>query len=289
MTPKTLSSALADAVEAVAPSLLQIRGPRRSGSAIACSEHHALTAAHLVGQVAPPVLLADGTPAEARLLGVAPALDLALIEIDGPLQPVRWDEATRRVGEIALPVASGPRAALGLIGRLGGPWRTPAGAPVDRWIEVDGSLPPGFSGGALVATDGSVIGMNTHRIVRGGTTLPASTLLAAMEAILARGSVEPGYLGIGCAAATLTPDQAEAAGQTQALLVVAVSPDSPAQSALTVGDIVLRVADTAVHNVAALRNALAQRGPGDSIALDVLSALQVERRTVTLGCRPTEG
>ena len=284
MSFSQLSNGLADAVASVAPSLYGLIGRRRSGTAVSVGENRAITAAHLLGKATGTLALPDGGTTEARVVGVSPALDLALLEVDTALPALSWSD-TLRVGQLVVPVGFGPRASLGLVARLGGPWRTPPGAEVDRWIEVDGTLPAGFSGGPLVGPDG-VVGVNTHRLVRGGTTLSAATVQATIARLEAHGTVEPGFLGIGAATATLTKGQAAAASQDEALLVVAVEPGSPAEGALTVGDIVLRVDGTEVRGVRTLRGALTGLGAGHTATLDVLVGDTVESRSVTLGARP---
>ena len=191
-----------------------------------------------------------------------------------------------RVGHLVVPVAYGPRAALGLLSQIGGPWRTAHGAEVDAWIEVDGSLPRGFSGGPLLSANGQVLGMNTHKLARGGTTLPTSTLKRVVALLESRGTVEPGYLGIGGAAATLTQDQAAIAKQPHALLVVAVEPGSPAEGVLTVGDILLEIGGKSATNVAELRATLTGLGAGKQVSVAVLTGSGVEQRSLTLATRP---
>ncbi len=285
MSFSNLSNGLADAVASVAPSLYGLVSRRRTGTAVSVGDNRAITAAHLVRKSSGTLALPDGGTTEARVIGVAPALDLALLETGAGLPAVTWNDGVR-VGNLVVPVGFGPRATLGLIARLGGAWRTPPGAEVDRWIEVDGTLPAGFSGGPLVGPDG-VIGLNTHRLVRGGTTLPASTVRATIARLEVHGTVEPGFLGIGAATATLTKDQSAAGGQDEALLVVAIEPSSPAEGVLTVGDIVLRVDGTEVRGVRSLRGALTGMGAGHEATLDVLVGDTVEQRGVTLGSRPS--
>jgi S1-C subfamily serine protease len=278
-----LSDDLAGAIAAITPHLLASRGRRGHSTLIAVDAHHAIGSAHnlrRLGQVT-----YQGHEVAAALVGRHPGLDLALVRVDTELQPVRWAELPQ-VGHLVLPVGVGPRASLGFVGRVAGPWHTPQGAEVSAWIEVDGHLPPGLSGGPLLASDGAVIGMNTRRLVRGGTTLPAATLQTAVEALQQRGSVDPGFLGIGGATATLTDSQATTAGQDEALLVVAVEPGSPADGVLAAGDIVLAIADTEVRGIASLRAVLDAHAPGSQLALSVLDGDTVVQREVTLGARP---
>ncbi len=281
---RALSDELAAAVAAIQPSLAQHRGRRGTSTLFAIDEHHAVGSAHglrRLGEVS-----VGGHAVDAHVVGRAQGLDLALVRVDAAMAPTRWAPLPQ-VGHLVLPVAAGPRATLGLIAAVGGEWHSPHGAAIDAWIEVDGTLPPGFSGGPLLAADGGVIGMNTRRLVRGGTTLPASTVDAAVQALLARGSVDPGFLGIGAARATLTDEQAAVAGQAAALLVVAVEPGSPAEGVLTVGDIVLSVAGQPVEGVPSFRAVLDAHAPDTEVALAVLQGDTVVTRSATLATRPS--
>jgi len=280
-----LSQSLADAVAHIEPSLLSHRGRRFHTTLFAVDEQHAIGSAHALRRLHEVFL--GGHKVDATLVARSPDLDLGLVRIGSgtPLTPVTFAEVPR-VGELVVPVAAGPRATLGMVSEVGGPWTTARGQEISAWIEVDGALPPGFMGGPLLAADGRVIGMNTRRLARGGTTIPAATLREAIDTLLQRGSTDPGFLGIGGATATLTADQAAAAGQTEALLVVAVEPDSPADGTLIVGDIVLDVGGTAVAGIASLRRELDGHGPGSEVSLRVLGPDGPVERTVTLGSRP---
>lgn len=279
-----LSNDLAAAVAASRPSLLAHRTRRGHGTLFAIDAHHAVGSAH--GLRRPGRFALDGHDIDAEVVGRHRGLDLAVVRVDVELPAVTWAELPE-VGHLVLPVAAGPQATLGLVSAVGGPWHSPRGAGVDAWLEVDGSLPRGFSGGPLLAADGGVIGMNTRRLVRGGTTLPAATVRAAVEALLARGTVEPGFLGVGATRATLTEEQAEAADQPMALLVVAVEPGSPAEGVVTVGDIVLTVGGEPVTGVPSLRRVLDGHGPEEEVVLALLVGGEVVERSVKLGERPS--
>lgn len=285
MSLENLSTSLADAVEAVTPSLLGV--PHRHGVAtLTAIQPHLLVGTSILARRPPEqALLPNGEVVAIRFVGASIGLDLAVFSTEDELTPVTWSDDLR-VGNLVVPVGYGPRATLGLVSQLGGAWVTSTGHAVDRFIHVDGSLPRGFGGGPLVAADGRVVGINVRRLVQGGTTLSPKTVQQAAEALSKRGSVDPGFLGVGGATATLTPAQAGVANQAEALLVIAVEPGSPADGTLDVGDIVLRVDGQVVQGVNTLRTALTGHGPGTEVALDVLSAGAVATRTVTLGERP---
>ena len=58
---------------------------------------------------------------------------------------------------------------MGIASAIGDEWRGPTGGRFQRYLQADVAMPPGFSGGPLIATDGSVLGMNTSGSLRAAT------------------------------------------------------------------------------------------------------------------------
>jgi len=127
----------------------------------------------------------------------------------------------------------------------GGAWRTRDGGRIDAIIEVDAHLPPGFSGGPLLATDGRALGMNTSRLVRGGTTIPHATLARVVGEILAHGTVRRPRLGV-----AVHPVE-------RGVVVLSVQNCSAAESAgIIVGDVVEAINDSPLRDPHSLREIL---------------------------------
>ena len=256
-----LNDQLADLVDAVAPSLVGVRGTRRFASGVIWDDHHVVTTAHAVGRSGATTLtLPDGTSAPATVVGRDRATDLALLHTDATLPaPAPWADGALRVGHLVL-VAGRPgrsaRATLGMVSAVSETtWHTPLGGHVDRFVEVDANLPPGFSGGPLVDATGAVVGLNTRGLVRGGATLPTATVRRVVEAITERGDLRPGYLGV-----IIQP--AERDGQT-GLLVTGLAKDGPAARAgLQPGDLIVEVQGQPTATVESLAAAL--HGTADS-------------------------
>src|SRR4029453_420552 len=98
-----------------------------------------------------------------------------------------------RVGHLVLALGRPGRtvqATLGIVSALGGAWRTPAGGQIDRYLQTDVVMYPGFSGGPLVDAAGQVVGLNTSAMLRGvSLTVPVATLRRVVEMLLAHGRV----------------------------------------------------------------------------------------------------
>src|SRR5262249_25619444 len=125
--------------------------------------------------------IAGGQTLAAKLAGRDPRSDLAVLTIDGAGIPVanNAEPSSARVGRLVLSIGRADgltSASLGIIGLIGGPWRTWRGALIDKLIRPDIGLYHGFSGGPLVDAMGLVLGINTAGLSRSSAlTIPAST------------------------------------------------------------------------------------------------------------------
>src|SRR5512142_2309575 len=163
-----LSDALADAAEKAGKATVLVNARRRMpASGIAYAADLVLTADHIVEREDEiTVTLADGTEIPAKVAGRDAGSDLAVLKLERSLTAVA--EATKspaRLGQIALvlgrPSADGVEASLGTVSAIGGPIRTGRGGMLATYIRTDSISYPGFSGGPLVAADGTVLGINT--------------------------------------------------------------------------------------------------------------------------------
>lgn len=295
MQANELSQSLANAVEAAAPSIVLVHGRRHGSSGILFSADGAettlvVTAAHALHRAEGlAVSLGDGSQLGATLVGVDPSTDLALLRI-AEARPAATlaAEDGQRIGEVVLSVGRTPfglRAAFGIVAGLAGAWQTARGGRVERYINVDGSLPPGLSGGALLSASGAVIGMNSSGLTRGGGTLPVVTLIRIVKQLLAHGSVGQAWVGLGVQPAPLAGNPA-AGDQASGLLIVSLTPDSPAAtSGLRLGDVVVAVDGKPVGHGAELRAILQATEPGMVLTLAVLRGEALLSVPVTVGKR----
>jgi S1-C subfamily serine protease len=297
---RSLSDDLAAIVRAATPSLVRVRGARRPATATLWrADGLAVLAAHVLGPRDEGTVEVGGESVAARVIGRAPSVDLALLKLDladAPLLERREADQALAVGELVVSLGHpGPSvgAALGMLSTLGDAWRPGRrgrhhdhGPRIDAFIDVDGGLPAGFSGGPLVDVDGKLIGINTHGLIRGGTTLPLATVDRIVEALLERGSGPMGYLGVAVQRAPLQPERSTAAGQEAGLLVTSLVDDGPGQDGgILVGDVLLTVAGDAVDSVGGLFEALAGRGDTE-VAVTLMRGDRPETLTMQAGVRP---
>lgn len=284
-TLSDLSSQLADTVAGAEPSVLAVRGPRHTRSAVAWSETLALTTSRGLRRGTERELVdASGANHVATVVGRDRSLGLALLRVDaGGLAPLTWSSAEPRVGGLVVAVSrgeSGVRATLGMVSAVGGGWRTRWGGTVARYLEVDGTLPRGGSGGPLLDAGGAAIGLNTAGLLPGGTTLPHETLAHTVASLQRTRADDPGYLG-------LSTVPVEPPGHTGGLLVVRVDPDGPCAAAgVLLGDVLLSVGGHSVSGVHELVALLAQLGAGAEAPLELLRGGEPLTVPFTLTKRP---
>jgi S1-C subfamily serine protease len=179
------------------------------------------------------------------------------------------------------------RARLGLLSAVAEGWRTPGGAEIERYIEIDTGPAVGFSGGPVVDVKGAVLGMRTSGLLRRtALALPALTVRRVVETLVTHGRVRRGYLGIGTHPVRLPGAVRQDAGRDTGLLLLSVEPGSPAEQAgLLLGDVVLRFGETAVGQADDLLGLLSADRIGIALPAQVLRAGAVRVVNVVIGER----
>jgi S1-C subfamily serine protease len=165
---------------------------------------HVLTNAHVVdGAAALSVTLDHGVKASARIVGLDPVLDVALIRVDGPhpLPVARLgDSSTVRVGDeviaIGNPIGLDQTMTRGIVSGLN---RTIPGISDEPMIQTDAPINPGNSGGPLVDRCGQVIGLNTlisEDAQSIGFAVPINAARAVLRELREAGRVVRPWIGL---------------------------------------------------------------------------------------------
>jgi S1-C subfamily serine protease len=295
MRLQELSESVAGIVERAARWVVRVEGRRRgpssgvvwSAEGVVATAHHVLERDEEIG-----VGLPDGAAVKAGVIGRDPATDVALLRVPpGALEAPPWAEPEgRRPGELVLALSRpgrSARARLGVLHAVAGEWRAAGGARVAAHLESDIGVQLGFSGGLLLAADGRALGMNTTGLLRGAAlAVPAPTLRRVAGALLERGRVRRGFLGLGTQPVPLTPDLVEATGQAAALLVVSVQPDAPAfRAGLRLGDALLTADGAPLRHPGELLPFLDEDRVGRPLRLRMLRAGEARELTLTVGER----
>jgi S1-C subfamily serine protease len=292
-TLTTFSDALADAVDAASPAVVQIRGCRRPTSGVVFGTDAVLTAGRSLGREnGARVKTPDGRTLDAELAGWDPTTHLAVLRVpDLNLTPTTPASAPARVGHLAIAVgrswSNAVTATIGNVAVIGGPMPTGRGRALERVIRTSAPMHRGFAGGALVSTAGEVIGVATAAEIRGlGVVIPADIAWKAAREILERGQVKQGYLGVAAQAVELGVPQRGEDGPAQALLVIGITPDSPAEQAgLLVGDLLTSVDGVVTDSVDRLLESLSGDRVGQAVPVGVIRGGRREQVSVTVGER----
>jgi serine protease Do len=256
-----------------------------------------LTNFHVAGSATKmEVTLADGSRHPARLVGGDPKTDLAVIHIAAgrPLPHVTFgDSDALEVGEWVVAIGA-PRALEKSVtqGIISAKHRTNISEPgaYQDFLQSDAPINPGNSGGPLLNLQGQVIGVNAAIATESGGfegigfTIPSKIAVYVANALLARGKVERGWLGVSIR--DLTPELAkEAHVETlSGALVADVLKGGPAQKAgLKKNDVVIGYQGKVIPDSSALRNEVAQTPVGEEARLTVLRSGRKEEMTVKIG------
>ncbi len=292
----SLSNSLADIVNAVAPSVVQVQGRRRPGSGLVCSENVVLTMASTLGRNdGLRVRTQDGRALEAELVGWDPATNLAVLRASGLNAPALPPSAAApRTGHFAIAVARSwsnvVTATSGLVSIIGGPLRTGRRASIETIIRTSAPMHDGFAGGAFVDASGGLIGVATAATIRGlGVVIPASIAWHTAATLQQHGQIKRGYLGIASQPVQRPDWQRSADGRAGALLVVHVTQDSPAAAAgVMVGDVIVEFDGQRVESPEDLLDLLVGDRVGRQVILQLVRGGAAASVTIAVGERPTE-
>jgi serine protease Do len=205
------------------------------------------------------VNFSDGTQVPAKLIGVDPDSDVAVLRVDAKnlLAAPIGTSSDLLIGETVIAVGNpfglSGTVTTGVVSALGRSVPSKeAGRTFTDFIQTDASINPGNSGGPLLNIEGRVIGINTmiYANAQGiGFAIPVDRAKKVIQDILRYGQVRSAW--IGAVTATITPEEARRTGlrASRGALVARVISGSPAAAAgLKPGDIITAVAGKPVDS-----------------------------------------
>ena len=288
------SNAVIDVTERVGPAVVRVEtGPKVKtprtraglGSGIVISpDGLVLTNSHVVGS-AKEIRLHDveGIVTDARVLGVDPDTDLALLRADGA-RDLRYaslgNSKKLRRGQLVVaignPLGFESTVTAGVVSALGRSIRSVSGRTIEDVIQTDAALNPGNSGGPLVSSSAEVIGINTA-IISGAQgicfAVASNTAQFVLSEIIRHGYVRRAYVGVAGQTAPIPRRHAVVAGidNKMGALLAQIEPDGPAaQAGLLPGDVVIRLDGVEINGVDDLIRALDRDRIDRRLAMDVL-------------------
>ncbi|MCR9222207.1 MAG: DegQ family serine endoprotease [Alphaproteobacteria bacterium] len=249
-----------------------------SADGVVVTNHHVIAGADKIR-----VVLADRREFDAETLLSDERTDIAVLrlqDVDKALPAAtlgRSDDL--EVGDLVLaignPFGVGQTVTSGIVSGLA---RTSVGiTDIQSFIQTDAAINPGNSGGALVALDGTVVGVNTAIFSRSGGSMgigfavPVDMARTVVAAAVEGRELQRPWLGF--AGRDVDADMAEALGMPapRGVIVESVSPGGPADRAgLEAGDIVVSIGDRPIADGQSLRFRLATRGVGSAVDIGYL-------------------
>ncbi len=265
------------------------------GSGVVISaDGYVLTNSHVVGEgeVEVTVGMVDKRELRAKVIGVDPSTDLALLKVDARgLPTVPWGDSSRlKVAEWVLAIGNpfqlNSTVTLGIISALG---RANVGiAAYEDFIQTDAAINPGNSGGALINARGELIGINTAIFSQSGGyqgigfAVPSNLARRVVDDLTKYGVVRRGSIGY-FEAQPLTSQVASElrAPSTDGLVVMRISQRSPAyQAGLRPGDVILGLNGKPITDAAAFMRTIADAPVGSRVSVEILR--DARRQTLTV-------
>lgn len=233
----------------------------------------------------------DGTQRPARLVGVDPDSDLAVLRVDarGLRAAAIGTSSDLMIGETVVAVGNpfglSGTVTTGVVSALGRSVPSKeAGRTYTDFIQTDASINPGNSGGPLLNIEGRVIGINTAIYAQAqgiGFAIPVDRARKIIQDLLRYGSVHSSW--IGAVTATATPEEAKrlGLGSGKGAIVARVFSDSPAEAAgLKTGDVITSAGDKAIDSREAFSTYAATAAAGQPLSLTVARKGASTRLTV---------
>ena len=238
------------------------------------------------------VMLSNGKTVNARIIGTDATTDLAVLSIDSSYvtQTAEFgDSKSLQAGQTVIAVGSplgSEYASTVTQGIISAPARTitTSSANQQTVIQTDAAINPGNSGGALVNSAGQVIGINSMKLsqssdgtsVEGmGFAIPSNEVVTIVNQLVKKGKIVRPQLGVKVIALQGIPSSYRKhlnikSNLKNGIYVDSVTKHSAAATAgIKAGDVIIKVDNKAVSDVASLHSILYNHKVGDRVTLTV--------------------
>lgn len=258
-----------------------------SGSGVIISKDGYIVTNHHVidGAKDIEVTLNDKRTYKAEVVGTDPATEVALVKIKendlpymtyGNSESVKVGEWVLAVGNpfnLESTVTAGIISAKGRNHIINGRKN-----PIESFIQTDAAVNPGNSGGALVNTNGELIGINTAIVSNGGGSyvgysfaIPVNIVKKVVGDLIEYGAVQRAYIGV-----SLTDINSKFAKENNlkqlkgAYVTNLVAGGSGEEAGIRSGDVITSIQDVPVNSVSELHEQIAKYRPGDKVNVSLI-------------------
>ncbi len=228
------------------------------------------------------VVFSDGEKVEAKLVWFDDTLDLAVVKVDEiGLSAIEFGNSDNvKVGDRAIaignPLGLDLQSTLtsGVISGLNRSITLESGASMDGLIQTDAAINGGNSGGALLNSEGKLIGINTAKASSGegiGFAIPVNIARTIVDEIIKTGNFESVILGISGVDLNIYEKYFELdTGADEGVAVMKVQDGSPASiGGIVPGDIITKIGSNKVKSMNDIRKTLLQYRIGDKVELEI--------------------
>ncbi len=276
--------------------LPQQRATSLGSGVIVSPEGYVLTNHHVIdGADDIQLVLSDGRQLSARVKGVDPESDLAVLKVEGDNLPAITFGALDRlqVGDVVLaignPFGFGNTVTMGIVSALG---RNHLGINrFEDFIQTDAAINPGNSGGALVDSAGNLVGISSTIYSQSGGSLgiafaiPVSLARTVLEQIIRDGEVTRGWFGI--EPQDVSGDTSQALAIENGVVIRGIVRNGPADRAgIQVKDVVLEIDGKPTRDTPTLLTRIAELAPGAPAKVKLWRDRKSVELEVTVGRRP---
>jgi serine protease Do len=267
---------------------------------IVTPDGYILTNAHVVKDADEiTVKLSDKRSLAAKVVGIDPDSDIAVIKIDAKNLPAATfgDSDKMRVGSLVMAVGSpfglNRTVTSGIVSAKG---RTNVGiVDYEDFIQTDAAINPGNSGGPLVNIDGEVVGINTAIASRSGGyqgigfAIPSNSAKLIMDELIKNGTVRRGLLGVRIQDLTEALAKSYGLQEVTGAVVSVVEPGSQAEKAgVKKDDVIIKFNGQPVGGAAELKNLVGRVQPDSTAKLTIFRNKNRLDVSVKIGERPQQ-
>lgn len=251
---------------------------------IISSDGYIITNNHVIeGADKIEITLNDKRAFNAKIVGSDPSTDLALLKIGAKDLPMMkfGNSDLLKVGEWVLavgnPMGLTSTVTAGIVSAKGRSIGAGKSMSIESYIQTDAAVNPGNSGGALVNTNGELVGINTMIVSQTGSyigysfAVPSNIAIKIVSDLKEYGCVQRALLGV-----TIQEMSAELAKEknidfTAGVYIVDIAERSSAKEAgLKQGDIIVAVDGTSISTVARLQEEISLHHPGDKVTISII-------------------
>ncbi len=269
-----------------------------SGSGVIISDDgYIVTNNHVVEDASSiEVTLNDKRIYEAKVIGTDPGTDLALIKIDekelpflsyGNSDSVKVGEWVLAVGNpfnltstVTAGIISAKARNLNILGR---------NSVIESFLQTDAVVNPGNSGGALVNTNGQLIGINAAIASNTGSYLgysfaiPVNIVKKVVNDFLQYGIVQKANLGVSFDEIDSKLAKEKGLAKIKGLYVTSVLENGGASDAgIKTGDVITKIDNSDVNSTSELQEAIITHRPGDKVVISYIRDETEKEAIVTL-------